>query len=87
MSMPKEVTEAVLNVMKEVGYIQKTGDNKFHGYKYASIEGVLEKVQPALVKCGLAIAQSEVSHSITAEGNLMEAVYEFTLSSFQSTRP
>lgn len=80
MTMPKEVTDAVLKVMEEVGYIQKTGTNQFHNYKYASIEAVLEKVQPALVKCGLAITQSEVSHGIVADGNLMEAVYEFTLS-------
>lgn len=79
MNLPKEVSDAVLKVMQEVGYIQKTGDNKFHGYKYASIEGVLEKVQPALVKCGLAIVQSEVSHDVIGDGNLMEAVYEFTL--------
>ena len=80
MTMPKEVSDAVLKVMEEVGYIQKTGTNQFHNYKYASIEAVLEKVQPALVKCGLAITQSEVSHGIVADGNLMEAVYEFTLS-------
>ena len=65
--------------MEEVGYIQKTGTNQFHNYKYASIEAVLEKVQPALVKCGLAITQSEVSHGIVADGNLMEAVYEFVV--------
>jgi len=80
MTMPKEVTDAVLKVMEDVGYIRKTGENNFHGYKYASIEGVLEKVQPALVKCGLAITQSEISHAIVADGHLMEAVYEFTLS-------
>ena len=79
MNLPKEVSDAVLRVMQEVGYIQKTGNNSFHGYKYASIEGVLEKVQPALVKCGLTIVQSEVSHDIVGDGNLMEAVYEFTL--------
>jgi hypothetical protein len=78
--MPKEVTDAVLKVMQEVGYIKKASTNEFHNYKYASIEAVLEKVQPALVKCGLTITQSEVSHAIIADGALMEAVYEFTLS-------
>jgi hypothetical protein len=78
--MPKEVTEAVIAMMKRVGYIQKTGVNEFHKYKYASIEGVLEKVQPALVECGLAISQNEVSHDIVADGQLMEATYEFVLS-------
>ena len=80
MTMPKEVTEAVIQMMKRVGYIQKTGKNEFHGYKYASIEGVLEKVQPALVECGLTISQNEVSHAIVGGDNLMEATYEFVLS-------
>ena len=74
-----KIAEAVLKVMGQVGYVQKKGVNSFQNYKYASIEGILEKVQPALVDCGLVIVQSEVSHEIVGEGNLMEAVYEFTL--------
>ena len=74
-----KIAEAVLKVMGQVGYVQKKGVNTFQNYKYASIEGILEKVQPALVDCGLMIVQSEISHEIVAEGNMMEAVYEFTL--------
>jgi hypothetical protein len=74
-----KIAEAVLKVMSQVGYVQKKGVNSFQNYKYASIEGILEKIQPALVDCGLVIVQSEISHEIVAEGNLMEAVYEFTL--------
>lgn len=74
-----KITGAVVQMMKTVGYVQKTGTNTFQNYKYASIEGILEKVQPALVECGLMITQNEVSHEIVAEGNLMEAVYEFQL--------
>ena len=74
-----KIAEAVLKVMGQVGYVQKKGINTFQNYKYASIEGILEKVQPALVDCGLMIVQSEISHEIVAEGNMMEAVYEFTL--------
>lgn len=76
---PHAVADAIVKMMDEVGYAQKKGKNEFHGYKYASIEGVLEKVHPALVKCGLVITQSEISHNIVADGNLMEAVYEFRL--------
>lgn len=86
--MPKEIAEAVIRMMEEVGYIQKTGENKFHGYKYASIEKVLEKVQPALTKVGLVITQDETGHAIVAEGQLMEATYAFALthkSGVQST--
>lgn len=78
-TMPKEIAVAVLAVMDEVGYVQKKGVNSFQNYKYASIEGVLEKVQPALVKAGLLIVQSEHSHAIVAEDNMMEATYLFSL--------
>lgn len=78
--MPKEMVEAIATMMVKVGYIQKKGENKFHGYKYASIEDVLDKVQPALADVGLVITQDELSHSIIADGQLMEATYAFGLS-------
>lgn len=79
-NMPKELVEAIAAMMLKVGYIQKKGENKFHGYKYASIEDVLDKVQPALAEVGLVITQDELSHSIVADGQLMEATYAFGLS-------
>lgn len=78
-AMPKEIAEAVILMMVKVGYVQKKGKNEFHNYKYASIEGVLEKVQPALAECGLVITQDELSHGVIADGQLMEANYAFTL--------
>ena len=77
--MPKAIAEAVLSVMKEVGYVEKKGQNKFHGYNYAAVGDILAKVQPALVDAGLVILQNEVSHDLIADGALMEARYEFTL--------
>jgi hypothetical protein len=79
--MPKQIAEVILSVMKEVGYVQKKGTNTFHGYKYASIEDVLEKVQPELAKAGLVITQNELDHAIVADNHLMEARYAFHLSS------
>jgi hypothetical protein len=76
---PKQIADAVLAVMHKVGYVQKKGVNKFHDYKYASIEGVLEKVQPALVEAGLIITQDELGHDVIAESQLMEARYAFSL--------
>ena len=78
-AMPKEIAEAVIAMMVKVGYVQKRGENKFHGYKYATIENLLDKAQPALTDVGLVIAQDELSHAVIAEGNLMEANYAFTL--------
>lgn len=79
-AMPKEIVEAVIAMMVKVGYVQKKGENTFQNYKYASIEGVLEKVQPALTETGLVIVQNEIASDIVGEGNLMLASYEFTLS-------
>ena len=78
-AMPKEIAEAVITMMVKVGYVQKTGTNDFHKYKYAKIETLLEKAQPALTDVGLVIAQDELSHAVIADGNLMEANYAFTL--------
>ena len=78
-AMPKEIVEAIAAVMHKVGYVQKKGTNTFHGYKYASIEDVLDKVQPALAEVGLIITQDELSHEIVADNNLMQAIYSFTL--------
>ncbi len=79
-AMPKEIAEAIITMMVKVGYIQKTGTNSFHNYKYAKIETLLEKVQPALTECGLVISQDELAHAVIADGNLMEATYAFSLS-------
>ena len=78
-AMPKEIAEAVIAMMVKVGYVQKKGENTFQNYKYASIEAVLEKVQPALADVGLVIVQSESSSDIVGDGNLMKATYDFSL--------
>jgi hypothetical protein len=77
--MPKEIVDAIIQMMLKVGYVQKKGVNKFHDYKYASIESILEKVQPALAECGLIITQDELAHDAVAENQLMEARYAFRL--------
>lgn len=78
-AMPKEIAEAVIAMMVKVGYVQKKGENTFQNYKYASIEGILEKVQPALADVGLVIVQNELGAEIVGDGNLMQAAYTFTL--------
>lgn len=77
-AMPKEIAEAVILMMVKVGYVQKKGNNTFHNYKYAAIEDVIEKVQPALAECGLFFTQSEIAHAVVAD-SLMEATYDFVL--------
>ena len=63
-----------LNVMEECARINKDGYNSFQRYKYASAAGVMETINPALVKNGIAS---------TAEVELLE-MREVTL--VQETR-
>jgi hypothetical protein len=48
------IAKKLRDLMAAIGYIQKDAQNSFHKYKYLSHAGLLEKVQPNLVKLGLA---------------------------------
>ena len=54
----KMIAQALSNVMAKVSYIQKTGHNKFHGYKYVSESDLLEKLRPAMTEEGLVLIPS-----------------------------
>ena len=64
------IATAINEVMKEVDYVQKTGTNDCHKYRYASEADVLESLRPAMVKHGLVLIPSvqQVS-TIDAYGN------------------
>jgi len=72
------IHKAVARVMKLVGTIEKRGRNKYHGYPYARMEDVLEKVTPLMGEAGLAIYQSETGIQ-NIEDNRLAVVYEFTI--------
>lgn len=56
---PEAVIVRALNaVMMEVDYVQKKGENDFHGYKYATEADVLDRLRPAMVKHGLVLIPS-----------------------------
>ncbi len=63
-------------VMQEAGYVQKTGENDFHGYRYATEADVLERLRPAMVKHGLILIPSvqQVS-AIDSNGNTTVSVH------------
>lgn len=50
----KNVYQRYLAVMEECGYVQKQGVNSFHNYRYAMASQVLEKVNEACVRHGIA---------------------------------
>lgn len=66
-------------VMSEVGYVQKKGENDFHGYKYATEADVLERLRPTMVKHGLILIPSVQQVSAPdANGNTTVTV-QYTL--------
>ena len=70
----KAIAKKLVRVMADCAYIQKSGTNDFHRYKYATAADVLEKVNASLVKNGVAVtAQAELidlREVTTAKGNV-----------------
>lgn len=62
---------ALLAVMNDVKYVQKGGENEFHGYKYATEADTIAAVRPALIKHGLVLVPSMLGglNSPDANGN------------------
>jgi hypothetical protein len=77
--MGAKIAMALHQVMEKVGYVQKTGKNAFHGYRYAGEADLLEKLRPAMVEAGLLLIPSGKSLSeIDGHGNVNVTV-EYTL--------
>jgi hypothetical protein len=75
----KNIIKALNEVMKSVSYVQKSSENKFHGYKYASESSLLESLRPAMIDQGLVLIPSIGNVSpIDAHGNTTVTV-EYTL--------
>lgn len=55
MSKEKNIYQRIAAVMEEVKYVQKTGWNGFHKYKYAKEADYIEGIRPALLKHGLVV--------------------------------
>lgn len=67
------LVKKLAEVMQEVKYIQKTGYNNFHKYRYATEADVNEKVREELAKRNVILIPNVKSHSVrthtTAKGN------------------
>lgn len=70
------IIRALHNVMQEVNYVQKSGENDFHGYRYVTEADVLERLRPSMVKHGLILIPSvqQVS-AIDSYGNTTVSVH------------
>jgi hypothetical protein len=65
--------------MSKVAYVQKTGKNAFHGYKYAGEADLLAVLRPAMVEAGLMLLPSVKSVSHADEHGNVAVMMEYTL--------
>lgn len=77
--MSAKIATALHEIMSKVAYVQRTGKNAFHGYKYAGEADLLEKLRPAMVEAGLMLLPSVKSVApIDEHGNVLVQM-EYTL--------
>lgn len=77
--MSAKIATALHEVMSKVGYVQKTGKNAFHGYKYAGEADLLDKLRPAMVEAGLMLLPSvKFVSPVDEHGNVIVNM-EYTL--------
>jgi len=60
----RKLVSKLAEVMKRVRYIQKTGVNDFHRYKYATEADVNEHVREVLAELNVVMIPNVVSHSV-----------------------
>lgn len=77
--MSAKIAKALHQVMSSVGYIQKTGKNQFHGYRYAGEADLLEKLRPAMLEAGLLLIPSIKTVSPIDEHGVTTVQVEYTL--------
>lgn len=81
----KNLVSKLAKVMQEVKYIQKTGFNTFHKYKYATEADVNEKVREELAKLNIAMFPSIISHSMREHTNRSGSVEYITCVNMEFT--
>lgn len=74
-----KVVEAVAAVMMDMEPVGKGGTNKFHDYKYARMQDILQMLTPLMGKHGLAVFQHEVRHEMFDDGKCIAIHYQFTV--------
>jgi hypothetical protein len=77
--MSAKIAAALHQVMSKVAYVQKTGKNAFHGYKYAGEADLLDKLRPAMVDAGLMLLPSVRSVSPVDEHGNVTVQMDYTL--------
>lgn len=70
---------AIAAVMAEIEAVGKSGENKFHNYKYAKMQDLLAEVTPLMGKHGVVLIQSEIGRDLFDNGTVLAVRYEFTI--------
>src|SRR5258708_28655696 len=73
------LVSAIAAVMSDVHTVAKRGENKFHGYQYATMGDILQEITPLLGRHGLVIFQSEVGRAMFDDDNVFAVEYGFTV--------
>lgn len=77
--MSAKIASALHEVMSKVAYVQKTGKNAFHGYKYAGEADLLAVLRPAMVEAGLMLLPSVKSVTPVDEFGNVTVQMEYSL--------
>lgn len=70
---------AMQRVMQQVGYVQKTGENEFHHYSYATEADTIAALRPAMLKEGLVLTPSVFGAPHMDEHGNIHIVMAYTL--------
>ena len=74
-----QITRAIAKITQDVGIVPKEGENKFHGYKYARMEDVLQRLTPLLAEHGIVIIQTEIERNLFDNASAVSVTYQFTI--------
>lgn len=77
--MSAKIAQALHGVMTKCGYVQKTGKNQFHGYRYAGEADLLDKLRPAMIEEGLLLLPSGKTITGPDEHGNVHVAMEYTL--------
>lgn len=73
----RPVVAAISRVMKEVGAVEKRGENKFHGYKYSTAADVAFALQRLMAENGLVVIQRERDTRYDDAMGMLAVRYDF----------
>lgn len=78
--MAENIYQAILEVRKNVGVVNKNGKNTFHKYNYATANDVIHEVRDEMNAQGIVIIPKDVTDlSTTKDGNVQHFTQHYTL--------